>query len=69
VGPDGPALAVSVPATPAASDDPPPWPYAPDRPVPAVAAPAALRLIPFYARANRGPAAMRVFLPEHRDED
>jgi DUF1680 family protein len=29
--------------------------------------PAPVRLVPFYARANRGPAAMRVFLPEHED--
>jgi hypothetical protein len=35
----------------------------PAPPAASTAAPAALRPIPFYARANRGPAVMRVFLP------
>ena len=62
---DGPQ-AVIVPAVPATTGDPPAWPYARDRPAPAAAAPRPVRLVPFYARANRGPATMRVFLPEHK---
>jgi hypothetical protein len=62
---DGPQ-AVTVPAVPATTGDPPAWPYALDRPAPAAAAPRPVRLVPFYARANRGPATMRVFLPEHK---
>ena len=55
--------AVTVSAVASASDAPP-WPYGTDRPPLPAALHKALRMIPFYARANRGPAAMRVFLPE-----
>jgi DUF1680 family protein len=55
--------AVAAPGGPSA------WPYGADRPAGADPVPRPLRLIPFYARANRGPAAMRVFLPEHRAND
>jgi DUF1680 family protein len=55
--------AVAAPSGPSA------WPYGADRPAGADAERKSLRLIPFYARANRGPAAMRVFLPEHRAND
>jgi DUF1680 family protein len=58
--------AVIVPAVPATPGELPGWPYALDRPPPPAVAPQPLRLIPFYARANRGPAAMRVFLPERK---
>jgi len=61
--------AVNVPAVAAAADDPPSWPYGADRPAAADAGAQPLRMIPFYARANRGPAAMRVFLPERRTDD
>jgi len=65
--PDGPQ-AVTVSAIVAVGGDPPGWPYALDRPAPAPAgaAPQPIRLVPFYARANRGPATMRVFLPERK---
>ena len=62
------APAVNVPAVSAAADEPPSWPYAADRPAAGATAGQPLRMIPFYARANRGPAAMRVFLPEHRTD-
>lgn len=65
---DGPASdrdpAVHVRAAVGAITSPPPWPYASDRPAGGGGDPASLRMIPFYARANRGPATMRVFLPE-----
>jgi DUF1680 family protein len=63
-GPSG-APAVTVRAVAAADGDRPGWPYGPDRPAPPTAESAPVRMVPFYARANRGPAAMRVFLPEH----
>jgi DUF1680 family protein len=67
---DGPEpLAVQVLVIAAAAGDPPPWPYRSDRPVASAPAREAVRMIPFYARANRGPAPMRVFLPEHPTED
>jgi uncharacterized protein len=47
-----------------APGDPTAWPYASQRPPSPAGASDRLRLVPFYARANRGPAAMRVFLPE-----
>lgn len=57
------AHAVTVSAVEATPDDRPRWPYG-ERP-PAASAPLqSLRMIPFFARANRGPAAMRVFVPE-----
>jgi DUF1680 family protein len=56
-------LGVHVPAI-ATAGDPPGWPYGADRPAAAAAVPEPVRMVPFYARANRGPAAMRVFLPE-----
>jgi DUF1680 family protein len=59
---DQPA-AVNVPAIAAAGDSRP-WPYGSDRPAEPAATTQPVRLVPFYARANRGPAAMRVFLPE-----
>jgi len=62
-------LGVNVPVIAAAAGDPPGWPYGLDRPGAIAAAAQALHLVPFYARANRGPAAMRVFLPEHGGED
>ncbi|HEY6176259.1 MAG TPA: beta-L-arabinofuranosidase domain-containing protein, partial [Kofleriaceae bacterium] len=66
---DGPAASAGAPVVTvravAAAGDPPRWPYGPDRPAPATAEPAPVCMVPFYARANRGPAAMRVFLPEH----
>jgi len=65
--PETQAVDVAAIATP--SSAPAAWPYAADRPAGAAAAPHPVRLIPFYARANRGPAAMRVFLPEHRAND
>jgi uncharacterized protein len=40
------------------------WPYRRQQPSPPLT-PARLRLIPYYAWANRGPAQMRVWLPEH----
>jgi DUF1680 family protein len=61
--------AVNVPAIAAVPGDPPRWPYGPDRTSATPTAPEPLRLIPFFARANRGPAAMRVFLPEYREDD
>ena len=60
---DDDPLAVLVSATAPAPGDQA-WPYAPERPPPAGDAPHRLRLLPYHARANRGPAAMRVFLPE-----
>lgn len=66
-GGDASPLAINVPVIAAASDPPPRWPFAPDRPSVPASAPAALRMVPFFARANRGPAAMRVFLPESPD--
>ncbi|HET7503965.1 MAG TPA: beta-L-arabinofuranosidase domain-containing protein [Kofleriaceae bacterium] len=62
----GTPQAVHVRAAPAVEGDAPTWPYASERPAPSSAPPAPLRLVPFYARANRGPAAMRVFLPERK---
>ncbi|HEX3761919.1 MAG TPA: hypothetical protein VHW23_24635, partial [Kofleriaceae bacterium] len=62
---DGPQ-AVTVPAIAAVGADLPGWPYALDRPPPAAGAARPIRLVPFYARANRGPATMRVFLPERK---
>jgi DUF1680 family protein len=68
--PDGPApQAVTVSATASsggAASPWPSWPYGADRPALPAAVHNALRMIPFYARANRGPALMRVFLPESR---
>jgi uncharacterized protein len=61
--------AVNVPAVAAAASDPPPWPYAAERSATATDAPRPLRLVPYYTRANRGPAAMRVFLPERGPEE
>jgi DUF1680 family protein len=64
---DAPAArAVTVSAI-ATGGDPPAWPYGAERPAVPAAIHGALRMIPFYARANRGPAAMRVFLPESPD--
>ena len=65
---DGPPRAVTVSAI-GASDGPPAWPYRAERPAPPATLYPALRMIPYYARANRGPAAMRVFLPESLDAD
>lgn len=48
----------------ASTGDAPAWPYGADRPTVPSPAQHPVRLIPFYARANRGPAEMRVFLPE-----
>jgi DUF1680 family protein len=62
-------LAVHVAAVTEAAGPPPLWPYGAERPAAAAAAQQPLRMIPFYARANRGPATMRVFLPEHRAND
>ena len=63
---DAAAHAVTVSAVAAAPSEPPPWPYA-AQPAPDPAdSPAPLRLVPFHARANRGPAAMRVFMPWKR---
>jgi DUF1680 family protein len=61
--------AVNVPAVAAASSEPPSWPYAAERSAAATDAPQPLRLVPYYTRANRGPAAMRVFLPERGPEE
>ena len=69
--PEGPLaapLAVEVPVVATADGDAPRWPFAADRPPAPAAAARPLRLVPFYARANRGPAAMRVFLPERGPE-
>ncbi|HKE16008.1 MAG TPA: beta-L-arabinofuranosidase domain-containing protein [Kofleriaceae bacterium] len=63
-GESGPQVSVSVPVFSAAQDERPRWPYGPERPPAAAAAEGPLRLVPYHARANRGPAAMRVFLPE-----
>jgi len=63
------AIAVTVPVTAEATGDAPRWPYGPDRLAAGAPAQQPLRMVPFYARANRGPAAMRVFLPEHRTDD
>ena len=57
--------AVTVPVI-AAATDPSPWPYSAERPPSTGDTARRLRLIPFHARANRGPALMRVFLPERR---
>jgi len=65
--PEG-AREVTVRAVAAADGDPPRWPYSADRLAPPTAEPAPVSLVPFYARANRGPAAMRVFLPEHETD-
>jgi DUF1680 family protein len=59
------AVNVDVPIFSAAQDEPQRWPYGPERPPAPAAAEGPLRLVPYHARANRGPAAMRVFLPEH----
>jgi DUF1680 family protein len=65
---DPAVLGVDVAAI-AAPIDAPPWPYSPDRPAETAVPHQRLQLIPFYARAHRGPATMRVFLPEHRADD
>jgi uncharacterized protein len=56
--------AVTVSAVASPSGGAPQWPYGAERPALPTAVHDALRMIPFYARANRGPALMRVFLPE-----
>jgi uncharacterized protein len=56
--------AVTVSAIASVAGDPPPWPYGAERPEAPAPVHHALRMIPFFARANRGPAAMRVFVPE-----
>src|SRR4029078_2704503 len=56
--------AVTVSAIASSGTDASPWPYAAERPALSTAIHNALRMIPFFARANRGPARMRVFLPE-----
>jgi DUF1680 family protein len=56
--------AVTVPAVASSAHGAPHWPYGAERPPVGAALHDALRMIPFYARANRGPAQMRVFLPE-----
>jgi hypothetical protein len=65
---DAPAAAgpqaVNVAAVAAAPGEVSRWPYGPDRPPGPADGPVPLRMIPFHARASRGPAAMRVFLPE-----
>jgi uncharacterized protein len=66
--PAGAKVDVEVQALAAAPGEPPAWPYASTPVGPTAEAPSRLRLIPFYARANRGPAAMRVFLPERTDD-
>jgi DUF1680 family protein len=57
------AHAVTVSAVESTPDGRPRWPYG-ERPPAASAQLQSLRMIPFFARANRGPAAMRVFVPE-----
>jgi DUF1680 family protein len=65
---DGSAsVAINVPVIAATSGDRPRWPYSLDRPAAASRAQHPLRMVPFFARANRGPAAMRVFVPEVRE--
>lgn len=66
---DAPSGAVHVPAIVASSGDPPPWPYASERSAPVKAMRDPLRMVPYFTRANRGPAAMRVFLPEQRTDE
>jgi uncharacterized protein len=61
-------MAVTVEAA-AAPGEPPRWPYGSERPPAATGAAKPLRMVPYHARANRGPAAMRVFLPEQRPDD
>jgi uncharacterized protein len=59
------AFDVTVKAVDAAPAVPPAWPYgAEPSSGGAVTAERPMRMIPFHARANRGPAAMRVFVPE-----
>jgi DUF1680 family protein len=60
--------AVQVSAITASPGDPP-WPYGTDRPADVAAGAQPVRMVPFYARANRGPAAMRVWVPEHVADD
>jgi DUF1680 family protein len=60
---------VNVPAITRSPTEAHGWPYAPDRPAAPAGEVKPLRMIPFHARANRGPAAMRVFLPEYRSDD
>jgi len=64
-----PANAAHVAATVAGTTDARTWPYATERSTVVKAMREPLRMVPYFARANRGPAAMRVFLPEHRTDD
>jgi DUF1680 family protein len=66
---DAAERAVHVAATVAGTTDAPPWPYATERSTVVKAMREPLRMVPYFARANRGPAAMRVFLPEHRTDE
>ena len=65
---DGAARPVTVSAI-GSGGDTPAWPYGVERPAAPAAIHRALPMIPFYARAHRGSAAMRVFLPESLDAD
>jgi DUF1680 family protein len=58
------AVAATDATTEAMANASSPWPYGTERPPSPPAALHTVRLIPFFARANRGPTAMRVFLPE-----
>lgn len=58
-----PGLSHTVTGVASTPDEPPRWPYGERPPAPSPQL-QSLRMIPFFARANRGPAAMRVFVPE-----
>lgn len=61
-------IAVSAPMIATAPSDRPAWPYGPARTRTLHGAQERLHLVPYYTRANRGAAAMRVFVPEYRSD-